>query len=313
MLDLHGKLSTDNEQGLLGLAFHPKFATNGKLYVDFTSPDGNTHVVEYRVFANDPDRVDPSTARELVEIDKLYPNHNGGNLIFGADGKLYLGTGDGGAGGDPHKNGQNPNALLAKMLRFEVDDPHTPPPQMVYLGLRNPWRWSFDRPTGDLYIGDVGQDLWESVYVVGGDDHRPHNFGWNVVEGNHCYALPSGETTCDRSKFTPPAVDYPHTDGCSITGGVVYRGKLLPQLVGRYFYADYCTGLLRSFKWTRDPAAASAPLGGPTGWVRDHWDWKAAIDRDGVLEQISSFGQDADGELYIVLLTGSILQLVPKA
>jgi len=209
--------------------------------------------------------------------------------------------GDGGSANDPHRNGQNRRALLAKILRFDVDAAR-PVAELVHLGVRNPWRFWFDKPTGDLYIGDVGQNLWENVYVVSGEDHTEHNFGWNVVEGNHCFQADD----CDRTGFTPPVADYGHDQGCSVTGGVTYRGKALPMLDGRYFYADYCTGLLRSFKWTRDPSSPTAP-----GWIRDHWDWKPAIDHDGVLAKISSFGVDADGEVYIVLLTGAILELAP--
>jgi glucose/arabinose dehydrogenase len=283
-----GGLSDGNEEGLLGLAFHPQFATNGRLYVDYTTEDLATHIVEYRATG---DRVDPATAREIVRIAHPYSNHNGGNLLFGPDGKLYAGMGDGGSAGDPHGNGQNPKALLGKILRFDVDAPH-PVPEVVHIGARNPWRFWFD--AGDLYIGDVGQNLWESVYVVPNDGAR-HNFGWNVVEGNHCF----GHGDCDRTGFTAPVADYPHEQGCSVTGGVVYRGAALPQLAGRYFYADYCTGLLRSFVW-------KAPA------IREHWDWKAAIDRANLLDQISSFGVDADGEVYLVELTGSIYKLVPR-
>jgi glucose/arabinose dehydrogenase len=300
--DSDKRLSTGGEQGLLGLAFHPQFQANGRLYVDYTTEDKNTHIVEYRVSASDPDRVDMTTAKELIEIRHPFSNHNGGNLLFGPDGKLYTGTGDGGSANDPFKNGQNRQALLAKILRFDVDAAK-PVPELVHLGSRNPWRFWFDKPTGDLYIGDVGQNLWENVYVVAGDDHSEHNFGWNIVEGNHCFM----SDTCDRSGLTPPVADYGHDQGCSVTGGVTYRGKALPALTGRYFYADYCTGLLRSFRWTRDPSSPTA-----RGWIRDHWDWKPTIDHDGVLAQISSFGVDADGEIYIVLLTGSILELVPS-
>lgn len=286
-------LSDGNEQGLLGLAFHPKYAQNGKLYVNYTDRAGDTHIDEYKVSAN-PDVVDPATRREIIQIKQPFSNHNGGNLVFGPDGKLYTGMGDGGSAGDPKKNGQNPQALLAKILRFDVDAP-TSTPERVHTGVRNPWRFSFDPANGDLYIGDVGQDLWENVYVVGGSDKTVHNFGWNVVEGNHCYK----HDDCDRTGFTAPVADYPHDLGCSVTGGVVYRGKALPQLAGRYFYADYCTGLLRSFVWH-------------AGVIHDHWNWKDAIDPDGVLQQISSFGVDADGEVYIVELTGSIYELVPR-
>ncbi len=306
-------LSRGEEEGLLGLAFHPDFARNGKLYVDYTAADRDTHIVEFRV-TGDPDRVDPTTRHELIEIHQPYSNHNGGNLVFGPDGKLYTGMGDGGSAGDPRGNGQNPRALLGKILRFDVDahPSDQPPPEIVHMGVRNPWRFSFDPASGGMYIGDVGQNLWEYVWVAptsseaGNKMTMPkRNFGWNVVEGSHCYQA----TTCKRDGFTSPAIEYSHREGCSITGGFVYRGKALPDLVGRYFYTDYCTGLLRSFVWTKNPAMASAS----TGWVREHWDWKAAIDKDNDLSQISSFGVDQDGELYLVKLTGSIYKLVPSS
>src|SRR5690606_12197931 len=217
-----------------------------------------------------------------------------GHLAFGPDGKLYTGLGDGGAANDPQRNGQNPRSLLAKLLRFDVDA-DAPAAEIVHMGLRNPWRFAFDPVTGDLFIGDVGQNLWEYVFAVAGGDTRRHNFGWNVVEGSHCFDAETGGSkgSCDKTGFTLPIAEYSHQQGCSITGGVVYRGKALPELVGRYFYADYCTGLLRSLVWTR-------------GYVREHWNWKPAIDKRGVLREISSFGTDHDGELYIVLLGGDI-------
>ena len=294
-------ISRGEEQGLLGLAFHPRFIENRRLYVNYTADDDDSHVVEYRVSASDPDAVDPATRRELIEIHQPYSNHNGGHLAFGPDGKLYAGFGDGGSAGDPERNGQNPTALLGKMLRFDVDAAK-PVAEIAHLGLRNPWRYAFDAKTGGLYIGDVGQNLWEYVFVTT-IDGPPRNFGWNVVEGSHCYA----SATCDRTGFTPPVAEYPHDEGCSITGGSVYRGKALPVLDGRYFYADYCTGLLRSFVWTADRSSPTAP-----GWIRDHWDWKPTIDRTGILTQISSFGVDHDGELYVVKLTGAIYKLVAK-
>ncbi|MDQ3363976.1 MAG: PQQ-dependent sugar dehydrogenase [Myxococcota bacterium] len=297
-----GGLSDGNEQGLLGLAFHPRFAETGKLYVNYTAADKDTHIVEYRVSAQNPDVVDPATRRELIEIAQPYSNHNGGHLLFGPDGKLYTGMGDGGSAGDPLRAGQNRKVLLAKLLRFDVDAPK-PVAEMVHLGLRNPWRFWFDAKTGALYIADVGQNAWEYVFVVNGTDGVEHNFGWNVVEGNHCF----GAKRCDRKGFTPPVAEYSHEEGCSITGGVTYRGKALPMLDGRYFYADYCTGLLRSFAWTPDASSSTAP-----GWIRDHWDWKRALDRRGILTQVSSFGVDHDGEVYIVELTGTIYQLVPR-
>jgi glucose/arabinose dehydrogenase len=297
-----GGLSDGNEQGLLGLAFHPRFAENGRLFVNYTARDKDTHIVEYKVSATGPDAVDPATRREIIEIEQPYSNHNGGGIQFGPDGKLYAGMGDGGSAGDPKRAGQDPTMLLAKMLRFDVEVA-APAPEILHLGLRNPWRFWFDAKDGALYIGDVGQNLWEYVFVVSGTDGVRHNFGWNIVEGSHCYDA----RTCDRAGFTPPVAEYPHDQGCSVTGGVTYRGKALPALEGRYFYADYCTGLLRSFVWTHDPSSATAP-----GWIREHWDWKATIDRRAALTQISSFGVDHDGEIYIVKLTGEILQLVPR-
>jgi hypothetical protein len=164
--------------------------------------------------------------------------------------------------------------------------------------MRNPWRFSFDTD-GTLYIGDVGQNLWEEVDVAPASASL--DFGWNIMEGTHCFDADAGTTQadCDRTGLTLPVTEYPHDEGCSITGGIVYRGKALPQLAGAYFYADYCTGLLRSFRWRPDG-------------IRDHWDWKPALDRDGVLQQVSSFGTDADGELYIVELTGTIYELVAR-
>jgi glucose/arabinose dehydrogenase len=290
-LDVSALVSSENEQGLLGLAFHPGFAKNRRLFIDYTDQDGDTHVVEYRVSASDPDRVDPSSARELLRIEQPYSNHNGGDLVFGPDGWLWIGTGDGGAAGDPRGNGQNPDALLGKMLRLDPDAA-APTPKVAAIGLRNPWRYSFDAATGDLYIGDVGQNQWEQLYVVPADHRDGHNFGWNVAEGRHCYDA----DRCDRSAFTAPVTDYPHSDGCSVTGGVVYRGASLPELVGVYFYADFCTAFVRSFRWSPDG-------------IRDHWDWKAALDPHQTLAQISSFGVDADGEMYLVLLGGDILLL----
>jgi len=293
-----GGLSTGNEQGLLGLAFHPQFATNGKLYVNYTTRDKATHIDEYTVKA-DPNAADPASKRQIAVIAQPYTNHNGGHLEFGPDGKLYAGLGDGGAANDPQGNGQNAKALLGKLLRYDVDAA-TPAAEIVHMGLRNPWRFAFDT-NGDLYIGDVGQNLWEMVHVVTHGDTRRHNFGWNVVEATHCFDADSGAgaASCDKTGFTLAVAEYPHAQGCSITGGRVYRGSALPKLVGRYFYADYCTGLLRSFVWT-------------SGVVREHWDWKPTIDKSGLITQVSSFGVDHNGELYIVELTGSIYRLVPS-
>jgi glucose/arabinose dehydrogenase len=183
-------------------------------------------------------------------------------------------------------------------LRFDVDGDAKP--EILHIGLRNPWRFAFDSKTGDLFIADVGQNLWEYVFAVSGTDKARKNFGWNIVEGSHCFDpdTGAGKKSCDKTGLTLPVVEYPHEQGCSITGGYVYRGKALPALEGRYFYADFCTGLIRSFVWVN-------------GAVREHWDWKPAIDKKGAITQVSSFGVDGDGELYIVLLTGSVYQIVP--
>lgn len=292
--DLKGQVSRGNEQGLLGLAFHPKFAENRRLFVHYTDRDGTTNVVEYRTLAGNPNRVDMSTARVIFTLDQPYSNHNGGNLEFGPDGKLYVGLGDGGAAGDPLAAGQDPKNLLAKMLRFDVDAA-SPAPEIIQLGLRNPWRYAFDPANGDLYIADVGQNKYEYVFVVAGDNIKGHNFGWNIVEGNQCYR----QKNCDKSRFTPAVIVYDHGVGCSITGGDVYRGKAIPALSGVYFYADYCTSIIRSFRWAKDG-------------VRQHWKWDRILNPRSTVEQISSFGVDHDGELYLVSLAGPIYKLVLK-
>jgi glucose/arabinose dehydrogenase len=295
-LDISALVSGGSEQGLLGLAFDPAHAESGRFFVNFTDRRGDTRVVEYRASRGDPDRADPSTARELLHIEQPYSNHNGGHLAFGPDGRLYVGTGDGGKRDDPHGNGQNPRSLLGKMLALDVTGAGTPAPQILQIGLRNPWRYSFDRRTGDLYIADVGQDRYEEVDVVSAARLSGHNFGWNTVEGDgHC--LRGRE--CTREGMTPPAIEYTHDEGCSITGGFVYRGEALPELDGLYFYTDYCTALLRSFRW-KDGRATE-----PTSW-------KAALDPDGVLSRPTSFGEDARGELYVLSQDGVIYKLTRR-
>ena len=293
-LDVSGRVSGGGEQGLLGLAFHPRYAENGRFFIDYTDRAGDTRLVEMRV-SNEPDRADSASARQLLFIKQPYANHNGGDVVFGPDGKLYVGTGDGGSARDPHRNGQNPKALLGKMLRIDVDaaEPH---PEIVAIGLRNPWRYAFDRRTDVLYIGDVGQNQYEEVDVVPLAALPGKNFGWNVLEGFHCLE----GARCDATGMTPPVVEYDHKDGCSITGGAVYRGKALPELGGVYFFADYCTGLLRGFRWK-------------DGALSDYWDWKPALDPQHRLASVSSFGEDADGELYILSLDGVVWKLVRAA
>lgn len=284
-LDLSDQVSGGAEQGLLGLAFHPAFQENRTFFVNFTDLKGDTRVVEWRAREGGP----PEKLRDILRLEQPYANHNGGHLAFGPDGKLWVGTGDGGAANDPQRHAQNPDSRLGKMLRIDVDPPR-PVIEIVQKGLRNPWRYSFDRKTGDLYIADVGQNRWEEVNVVPADALTGHDFGWNVLEGSHCLKA----ATCPREGRTPPVVEYGRGDGCSITGGAVYRGRALPALPGHYFYSDFCTGLLRSFRWSRERG------------VTDHTDWKAALDPEGELKQVAAFGEDAAGELYVVSLSGEI-------
>jgi glucose/arabinose dehydrogenase len=298
-LDLSGLVSDGGEQGLLGLAFHPGYAEN-RFFVNYTDKEGDTRIVAYRV-SSDAGRADPASARELLRIAQPYDNHNGGWLGFGPDGLLYVGVGDGGSGGDPQGNGQNKDSLLGKMLRIDVDgaEPYAIPPgnpfangggaPEIYLtGLRNPWRNSFD---GDLlYIADVGQNAFEEINVVG-LDAAGANLGWNTIEGTDCF--PAG-ATCVQGGFHLPVHTYSHDDGCSITGGYVYRGEALPALQGRYFFADYCTGVLESFRYVD---------GAVTGLLKSP--------ELGELGSFMSFGTDAAGELYLMRDDGRLLRLVP--
>ena len=304
-LDVRERVSTWTEQGLLGLAFHPDFAHTRRFYVNFTDVKGDTHVVELQARADDPDHADPVSERELFSVAQPYKNHNGGHLVFSPDGKLYIDLGDGGSAGDPHGNGQNDRALLAKMLRLDVDEGREsgvrPRPVIVATGLRNPWRYSFDRLTGDLWIADVGQDLYEEIDVLPAaalaPGATPPNFGWNIMEGRHCY----GSRACTQDGLVLPLLEYGHDEGCSITGGFVYRGRALPALAGAYFYADYCTAILRSLR--RDAS----------GTVRDSWEWRPALDPESRLSNVSSFGEDADGELYVLSLEGAIYRSDPAS
>lgn len=277
----------DNEQGLLGLVFHPR---EPKLYVNYTDRDGDSHVEEIPLVDGKPDA---ARARTLLTVDQPASNHNGGHVVFGPDGLLWVGFGDGGDAGDPWGNAQSCDTRLGKMLRVDVDSGavHT-----AAWGLRNPWRYAFDRATGDLYIADVGQDRFEWVHVVPGEELVGHNFGWDIVEGFECFDAAS----CDRTGLTPPVVDYTHEEGCSITGGFVYRGAAIPGLVGHYLFADYCSGLLRSIRWE-------------DGRVTAHWDWKPALDPDARLSRIVSFVEDPAGELYLLSLDGALWKLTPPA
>ncbi|HJW89549.1 MAG TPA: PQQ-dependent sugar dehydrogenase [Anaerolineales bacterium] len=290
------------ERGLLGLAFHPRYAENGLFYVNYTDLNGNTVIARFQVLA-DPQRADPGSEMRLLGVDQPFPNHNGGGLAFGSDGYLYLGLGDGGSGGDPLDNGQNTQTLLGKLLRIRVDggEPYALPPDNPFIngggapeiwayGLRNPWRFSFDRLTGDLYIADVGQGMWEEVNYLPAGSPGGTNFGWDYREGAHPFTDASPPS---RVELIDPVVEYDHSQGCSITGGYVYRGDRLPEWRGVYLYGDYCTGLVWGL------------LLGPDGG------WQNALLFE-TLARISSFGEDQSGELYLVDRSGAIKQLVRK-
>lgn len=283
-LDVSDIISYGGEQGLLGLAFHPGYAGNGRFFVNYTNTEGDTRVVGYRVSA-DANRADPSSAAELLAVDQPYDNHNGGWIAFGPDGKLYVGMGDGGAGGDPQGYGQNMDSLLGKILRLDADGGAAP--EIFASGLRNPWRNAFDGD--DFYIADVGQGEWEEISVISASTAGA-NLGWKTMEGTACFEAAS----CDQQGLTLPVQVYGHDIGCSITGGFVYRGSAIPALAGRYLYGDYCSGVLRSFRYA----------GGAATEVTDY------SPVFGSIGNITSFGADSAGELYLTLADGRILKLV---
>jgi glucose/arabinose dehydrogenase len=309
-LDLSRRLTTGGERGLLGLAFHPDFgAGDGRVFVDYTNLTGDTVVAELRVSADDPDRVDPGSHRELIGVDQPFANHNGGHLAFGPDGYLYVGLGDGGAGGDPLGAGQRLDTHLGKLLRIGVDPadgrPYTIPadnpyvgvdgalPEIWLSGVRNPWRFAFDRATGDLWVADVGQGDLEEIdrLPASAGGGRGADLGWNVMEGSRCYGGGSG---CADPSFTLPIAEYGHDVGCSVTGGHVYRGVAQPRLAGLYLFADYCSGRV----WAVEAA-------GPATQVP----WLAAETG----RTISSFGEDEAGELYVTdHASGAVLRIVAR-
>jgi len=293
------------EGGLLSMAFAPDYAQSGLFYVYYTAPSqaqGSSMQSRVSVFsvAGDPtsDVADP-TEHVLFHLDQPNTsNHKGGTIAF-RGGFLYLGLGDGGGGGDPNGNAQNNGSLLGKLLRFDPSD-QAFTPQIWAKGLRNPFRYSFDSATGDLYIGDVGQDAWEEVDVEPAASQGGLNYGWNVMEGSHCY--PPSAMSCDETGLTLPIYNYTHDDGyCAVTGGAVYRGAAIPSIRGQYFFSDYCHSSIRSLVW--DGA------GGTVGPVVDHTE----ITPDaGVVTQIVAIGQDGNGELALVSLAGDIFRLVPE-
>jgi glucose/arabinose dehydrogenase len=279
-LDVRGRVTAGGEQGLLGLAFDPEYATNRLVYVNYTDTNGDTRVVRYRT---DGRRALTSTARQLLFLDQPYSNHNGGNLVFGPDGGLYVGTGDGGSGGDPENRAQNMQSLLGKMLRLDVRHPGRAP-EIVALGLRNPWRYSFDRLTHDLYIGDVGQNAVEEIDYTPSGSTGLLNYGWDVYEGSSRFE----DKTPGPGRLVFPVYEYRHDPGCTVIGGFVYRGAARPAERGRYVFGDYCSGRVWSFR----------VKGGEATGVRTE---------PFRISALSSFGEDAAGELYATSQDGGVV------
>lgn len=318
-LDVASQIATiGNEQGLLGLAFHPNYPDPRYVYINFTDTGDDTNVVRYTV-NEDGLTVDPNSAKLIIQLAQPYNNHNAGMLAFGPnDGYLYIGTGDGGLGNDPEDNAQDLASPLGKMLRVDVDTPDDNTPYLVpgtnpwhdaadantqliwAYGLRNPWRYSFDRETGDLWIGDVGQGALEEVDYQPGESMGGENYGWDIAEGTACLG---GAGDCGTQEgFTPPVHEYTHSDGQAITGGYVYRGSAIPDLVGTYFFADYGFGRVWSFRYDGDAK---------TDFQERTAAFNATIDQN--MGPLPSFGEDADGELYLTEFGGRVFKIVPDA
>jgi glucose/arabinose dehydrogenase len=305
-LDLTGGVSTGSEQGLLGLAFPPDYASTGRFAVHYTDPVGNTRVSTFLASA-DPDLAEAASESVVLTAEQPFPNHNGGQIRFGPDGHLYIGLGDGGSSDDPGGRGQSLDDLLGAILRIDLDGgiPYAVPadnpfvgtagarPEVWSYGLRNPWRFSFDRLNGDLYVGDVGQNQWEEINYApaAAGAGRGVNFGWRSMEGRHCF----GGGSCDQTGLALPVLEYDHGSGCSVTGGYVYRGAAIPALQGQYFYADFCQGWVRTLRVDAGAVTAQA-------------DWPTL--RPG--GSIPSFGEDSAGELYVLASDGRVLKIVPR-
>ena len=307
-LDITAKVMAGGEQGLLSVAFHPQYATNRHFYVYYTDNNGDLQIERYTALQGSPNVADPAAARPIINIP--HPgnsNHNGGQLAFGEDGFLYIGTGDGGGGGDQPNNAQNRNVLLGKLLRIDVNPanqanytvPSTNPfvgqanarPEVWAYGLRNPWRFSFDRVGDMLYIGDVGQGTREEINAVA-QTVAGINYGWRIMEGTTCH---NPTLLCSQSGLTLPVHEYGTRDSgsCAVTGGFVYRGTAIPQIAGLYFFSDYCRGGLRSFRLVN-------------GAATDVREWNA-----GVGASITSFGEDSSREIYVISHSGSVGKLIP--
>lgn len=300
-LDISERISTKDEGGLLSIAFHPQFASNGYFFLYYTNRRDQL-VIERQRVSSDPNQADAASALVIIGIAHRYTTHHGGLLAFGPDGYLYLATGDDGDKGDPYRNGQDLSSLHAKLLRIDVSAASASAPYRVpssnpfvgqpdrrgeiwAYGLRNPWRYTFDANL--LYLADVGQDRREEVNIVS-DTQGGINYGWNIMEGSLCY----NASTCNRAGLTLPTFEYDHRNGCSVIGGHVYRGGALPELAGHYFYSDFCDGYLRSFRY-----------GGSAATSRIDW----LIPDVG---NIQSFGRDGAGELYLIAASGKIFKIV---
>lgn len=299
-LDIQDRLRASGyEQGLLGLAFHPDYAQNGYFYVNYTNRQGHTVVERYSVSQSDPNRADPNSAKRILLIEQPYANHNGGMIAFGPDGFLYIGMGDGGSANDPLGAGQNTRTLLGKILRIDVDngDPYAIPAGNPYadgreglaevwsIGWRNPWRFSFDRLTGDKYIADVGQNRIEEVHIERRGAPGGLNYGWNIMEGSQCFTPRSG---CNQNGLQLPIAEYDHSKGISITGGYVYRGSAFPRMQGVYFFADFGSTRI----WALRETSAN------------RWEQTEIMS---ARFPVSSFGEDEAGELYVVDFGGGTL------
>ncbi len=307
-LDISSRVrSAESERGLLGLVFHPRYSQNGFFFVNYTDNSGATKISRFRVKPDNPNEADANSEVVLLTISQPFSNHNAGDLAFGPDGYLYIPMGDGGSGGDPQNASQNRNSLLGKMLRIDVDggNPYRIPPDNPFpnvsgtrpeiwsLGLRNPWRISFDRLTGDLWIADVGQNAWEEISMQPANSRGGENYGWRCYEGNAAF----NPNNCgDPAAYKYPEYVYPNEGrtgaGCSVTGGFVYRGSAYPNLRGHYIYADYCSGRV----WSLRPD-------GRGGWINTEW-------LDGPNNEFSTFGEDERGELYLAALSSGRIFLV---
>ncbi len=298
--------SSPNEAGLLSLAFHPQYDKNNQIFLSYTAtgPQLTSTISRFQAPGG---RIDADSEQVLLQVAQPYGNHNGGQIAFGPDGYLYIGLGDGGSAGDPKNNGQNPQTLLGAILRLDVDNgtPYAIPKDNPFAasedgrgeiyawGMRNPWRWSFDRKTGELWVGDVGQNKWEEINLV----RQSGNYGWNLKEGTHCYAKHNCDSADLKARLVEPVAEYSHDHGCSVTGGYVYRGNQIRSLQGTYVFGDFCSGRI----WGLSPS-------GDPGKSQGGFEKKLLVKSD---LMISSFAEDNQGEIYVIHYDGEIYKIVP--